>query len=84
MSSIPQVFAGLNRTPLLNDDQTVSWQWIKGFNALAQAVGSPALSGSVPASSTAQGTPGQIANDGTFIYVCIATNTWARAALSTF
>lgn len=37
-----------------------------------------------PASSAAAGTAGQMTADASFIYVCTATNTWKRAALSTF
>lgn len=37
-----------------------------------------------PASSSAACTKGQVANDAGFTYVCTATNTWKRAALSTF
>ena len=34
---------------------------------------------SVPSSATAAGTPGQIAYDSNYVYVCIATNTWRRS-----
>ncbi len=37
-----------------------------------------------PASSGASGTAGQISWDGTYLYVCTATNTWKRIALTTF
>ena len=37
-----------------------------------------------PASATATGAQGQIAWDADYIYVCTATNTWKRAALSTY
>jgi hypothetical protein len=39
---------------------------------------------SVPASAIAAGNPGQIAWDNGYIYVCVAPNTWKRAALSTW
>ena len=39
---------------------------------------------SAPANATATGTPGQIRIDANHIYVCVANNTWKRAALSTF
>ena len=39
---------------------------------------------SAPASATASGTAGQIAYDADFFYVCVATNTWKRAALSSW
>lgn len=37
-----------------------------------------------PASATAAGTTGTVAWDTNYIYVCTATNTWKRAALSTW
>jgi hypothetical protein len=37
-----------------------------------------------PATSSATGTAGMISVDASYIYVCTATNTWKRAALSTF
>lgn len=37
-----------------------------------------------PASSTAPGQPGEVAWDGSYIYICTAPNTWRRAALSAF
>ena len=40
--------------------------------------------GTAPASATAVGLPGQIVIDANHIYICVATNTWKRAALSTF
>jgi hypothetical protein len=48
-------------------------------------VGNVIVSGGyVPASNTAPGTPGQIVWNSGNIYVCVATNTWKRASLSTF
>lgn len=38
----------------------------------------------VPATSTSNGTAGQVAASSTFMYICVATNTWRRWALSTF
>jgi len=37
-----------------------------------------------PANSASAGVAGQIAYDGSFIYQCVATNTWKRAALSSW
>jgi hypothetical protein len=37
-----------------------------------------------PSTSSSSGTIGQIAWDSTHFYVCVATNTWVRASLSTF
>ncbi|UVD41867.1 hypothetical protein KPN8_76 [Klebsiella phage KPN8] len=39
---------------------------------------------SVPASATATGVVGQWAADTTYIYICVATNTWVRASLATW
>jgi len=41
-------------------------------------------SSSAPSTSGSTGSPGQIAYDSTHIYVCIATNTWVRAAASSW
>lgn len=37
-----------------------------------------------PATAAATGSTGQIAWDSNYVYVCVATNTWKRAALSTW
>jgi hypothetical protein len=37
-----------------------------------------------PASSSASGSAGDIAWDSSYLYVCVATNSWKRIALSTF
>lgn len=37
-----------------------------------------------PATATSTGTAGQVAYDSGFIYVCVATDTWVRAALTTW
>lgn len=39
---------------------------------------------SAPSSASANGTAGQIAWDSSYIYVCTATNTWKRSALSSW
>lgn len=40
------------------------------------------LSNSAPIFSNSNGMPGQIAYDGSNIYVCVANNTWGRASLT--
>ena len=42
------------------------------------------VSNGTPASATATGTTGEIQWDSSYIYVCIATNTWKRVAISTW
>jgi len=41
-------------------------------------------SGSAPSSSSDTGTTGTITWDADYIYVCTATNTWKRVAISTW
>jgi hypothetical protein len=40
--------------------------------------------GHAPATSTSTGVAGQIAWDTNYVYVCVATNTWKRSALTTW
>lgn len=47
-------------------------------SVLLRAVSSP------PATAVATGTVGTITYDSNYLYVCVAANTWKRAALSTF
>jgi hypothetical protein len=42
------------------------------------------ISTATPASSSSSGVVGQIAWDSGYVYVCVATNTWKRAALATW
>lgn len=42
------------------------------------------ISSNPPATSSATGTTGQITWDSSYVYICVATNTWKRAAISTF
>jgi hypothetical protein len=51
---------------------------------LATTVATRLASPTAPSSSTSTGNSGQVAYDNTYIYVCIAQNTWVRAALSTW
>ena len=38
----------------------------------------------VPASATATGQTGQLAQDGSYLYICTASNTWKRVAIATW
>lgn len=46
--------------------------------------GIPVQFTTVPASATATGARGQMAYGSGYLYVCVATNTWRRTALTTF
>ena len=69
--------------------------WLDYFNDSSSALGWFRLSDqldlrldahdvNIPATSTSTGTKGTIKWDETNLYVCTATNTWRRVALSTF
>ena len=55
-----------------------------GDDGVCTFVETPVIPTFTPASASATGVAGQIAWDGSFIYVCTATNTWVRAALATW
>jgi hypothetical protein len=42
------------------------------------------FSNSVPANSSSNGITGTIRYDSSYVYVCVANNTWKRAALNTW
>jgi hypothetical protein len=42
------------------------------------------LSNSVPANSTSNGIAGSIRWDSSYIYICVANNTWKRTSLSSW
>lgn len=48
----------------------------------ANSVAAKLISNSVPASNTSNGIPGQIAYSNSYIFVCVANNTWGRAQLT--
>jgi hypothetical protein len=54
------------------------------ISALQASLGSALQSTTVPVSASAPGTTGQIAFSSTYLYVCVATNTWVRASLATW
>ncbi len=58
----------------------------QAINNLNQTLASflPLIFVGAPAATTSAGTAGQVAYDTGFFYVCIATNTWRRTALSTW
>lgn len=66
----------LIETPLATD--------IIDVRFLATTVATRLASPAAPSSATASGSPGQVAYDSSYIYVCVAENTWVRAPLSTW
>lgn len=47
-------------------------------------LGKIAIAGGTPASASATGAQGQVLWDTSYIYVCVATNTWLRAGIATW
>jgi len=62
-----------------------STQWVPASSAPTGAASAArGVMTAVPASSTALGRTGEMACDANYVYVCVATNRWKRAALSTW
>lgn len=55
------------------------------YLGLGSLVGAERLfANAIPSGSSSPGRPGQTAADANYFYVCVATNTWRRVAISTF
>ena len=63
--------AGRTGNVILTTNDIVGFQ---GLNLVNQTA---------PASSSAAGTKGQVVVSGSFMYVCIAANTWVRSSVTT-
>lgn len=63
-----------------------TYRFRRGYFSESVAVGGNpvGVKVAVPASATAPGSVGQWAADSTYLYVCIAANTWVRSALTTW
>ena len=60
-------------------------QGLQGLQATQGTQGEPGVaSSSAPASASSTGTVGTISFDANYIYICIATDTWKRVAISTW
>ncbi|AOV61886.1 tail fiber protein [Synechococcus phage S-WAM2] len=58
-----------------------SAQWVDTNPALQQ---DKIANSSAPATATSTGTAGEIRYDADYVYICVATNTWKRSALTTW
>lgn len=70
--------------PQINVGNTVVLAGAAGFVTLPPATGTVAAFTTVPASATATGSAGMMAYDSSYLYICTATNTWKRVAISTW
>ena len=77
-------------TPLFDSNQEPGREvphkvWTRFFESIRTTVNrAPQYAAVTPANSGSAGSPGQFAYDTNFIYVCIAKNTWRRAAVAAF
>ena len=60
-------------------NDTDSTQWVDASPPLSSS-----LSSNAPTTASSNGTAGDIRYDADYVYICIATNTWKRAALTTW
>jgi hypothetical protein len=58
-----------------------SAQWVDASPPLQQ---DKIATSSAPATATSTGTAGEIRYDADYVYICVATNTWKRSALTTW
>lgn len=65
----------------VDDGTTGTGSYVRGTSP---TLDKPILTEDTPASASATGTKGMIAFDASYVYVCVATDTWVRAALSTW
>jgi hypothetical protein len=81
-----------NRRPLIINASAQQIQEISDSDTLSGSfsidvsgvTGEITVEGSAPASATSSGTAGDIRYDASYLYVCVATNTWKRSALATW
>ena len=76
-------FTGSGGVLIDGGDLTISGGGLSAQNRI-NADGGLKISSGAPASATSTGTAGQIQWDSNYIYVCVATNTWKRVAISTW
>jgi len=68
------------------ENGTLLWDNANGYPIVSKggAYAQIGLFVGVPASATASGQAGELAQDTTHLYVCTATDTWKRVAISTW
>ena len=81
----PTEFTATNGTSVVLGEAAFGGETVDfhAFNTPSTGV-SPNVLHDPPATSSSTGLAGQMSYDSDYLYVCIATNTWKRAALSTF
>jgi len=73
--------ASANQIQEITDSDTLTGSFSIDVSGVT---GEITVEGSAPASATSSGTAGDIRYDASYLYVCVATNTWKRSALATW
>jgi hypothetical protein len=71
-----------NAQPIVDNTGHITTVWQRFFNAVGLQLNK--ASSSIPSTATASGSPGEMAWDADYFYVCVAPNSWKRASLSTW
>jgi len=92
--SIGSIIEDLDTSVQVNDSSANIVSKINGSNVVVTTSSSTTFSGSilgtgsiasiattVPSSSSDTGTKGEIAYDSSYVYICVATNTWIRSSI---
>jgi len=85
MSKQPPAFSAtsLYKTPILENGQ-MHWGWVKQFQIASTQLNAPVATTAAPTSSASAATFGQIATDGTYLYIATGNNQWKRIPLTSF
>ena len=69
-----------------SEDGVILWDRVNGHPVVSRTGAFLALPvmAAAPVSAAASGTAGDLAYDASYIYVCVATNTWKRVAIATW
>ena len=73
--------ASANQIQEITDSDTLTGSFSIDVSGVT---GEITVEGSAPSSATSAGTAGDIRYDASYLYVCVATNTWKRSALATW
>ena len=81
----PSDFTAANGTSVIFNESTYGGEIVDfhAYNTPSTGV-SPNVLHNPPTSSNSNGLAGQMSYDSDFLYICIATNSWKRVALSSF
>jgi hypothetical protein len=80
--SVTTTLATTDRVVVITNPSTTANVKIITVSNFANNIVMKYISNTAPASNTSNGVTGEIAYDSSHVYICVANNTWGRAALS--